>query len=304
MQKGFTLIEMLLGLILFGILGVLGGLTLLKIYQNYSYENRNFIQELQAQNALLQIKNLLENSHLASLMIVGGEEISTSLSSIKGKSLVFYEKEQEYALVGNYALPCLHGIFAPQSIAFANASSGLLELEFLNLDSNSQAILNQQCLLYQTQNIPQNALFTPAHFIAPKDFYHSKFQGRIVSLNAHKILLEVPPFLKDFMQTQTNPSSQNAQDSSKNASQSQPALLIAPKIYFLNQASSLHFGDSIVLESQKQFPKIPQNSQEILQNIADFKIAKTPLGIALELCILNAESALHCVSTLVVELER
>lgn len=74
MRNGFTLVEVLFALILLGILGILGGSTLLKIYQNYHWQNQNFTQEIQAQNALLQIKRLLENSYLESLMLSSGEE--------------------------------------------------------------------------------------------------------------------------------------------------------------------------------------------------------------------------------------
>lgn len=244
MQRGFTLIEILFALILLGIFGIFGGLTLLKIYQNYHWENHHFVQEIQAQNALFQIKHLLENSYLKSLMLSNGEEIGTSLSSIKGKSLMFYETLQDNVIVGNYALPCLHGIFEPKSIQFGT----LLELEFLNLDSSSKEILNQKCSLYTKSNMPQKALFITSDFIFPKDFYHSKFQGKILNLNADKISLEIPQIFRDL--TQTNP---------------QSPLSIAPKIYFLKDISYLHFGDSIVLESKSQFPKTSQNTQTILE---------------------------------------
>lgn len=294
MRRGWTLIEMLFVLVFLGIFGVLGSLTLLKIYQNYHWNHRNFSQEIQVQNALLQIKHLLENSHLASLMLKSGEEIGINLSSIKGKSLMFYEKAQEYAIVGDYALPCLHGIFEPKSIKF-HKSSDSLELEFLNLNPKSNGLLNQKCSLYKAQNMPQKALFITSDFMMPKDFYQSKFQGRILNLNANKISLKIPQVFKDSTSSQIYPNP---------ILPSQTVLNIAPKIYFLNTISYLHFGDSIDLQSQSQFPEIPQNTQQILENMADFKIAKTPLGIALELCVSNMESTLHCASTLVVELER
>lgn len=96
MRNGFTLVEVLFALILLGILGILGGSTLLKIYQNYHWQNQNFTQEIQAQNALLQIKRLLENSYLESLMLSSGEEIGANRLNLRGKSLMFYEKTQEY----------------------------------------------------------------------------------------------------------------------------------------------------------------------------------------------------------------
>lgn len=279
MRRGFTLVEMLFALILLGIFGVFGGLTLLKIYQDYHWQESNFIQEIQAQNALLQIKHLLENSYLQSLMISSGEEIGASPLSLRGKSLMFYEKAQEYVLVGDYALPCLHGVFEPKSAKWNH----FLELEFLDLDSKSNGILNQKCSLYQKPNMPQKALFISSSFVAPKDFYHLKFQGKIVELNAHKILLEIPLAFKDFMQTKKS-------------------LGLTPQVYFLNSVSYLHFNDSIVLESQSQLQGIPQNTQQIIQEITDFKIAKTPLGFALEVCVPSAGAIPYCAKTLVVEI--
>ncbi len=278
MRRGLTLIEMLFALIL---LGVFGGLTLLKIYQNYHWQESNFIQEIQAQNALLQIKHLLENSYLSSLMISSGEEIGASPLSLKGKSLMFYEKAQEYVLVGDYALPCLHGIFEPKSAKWNH----FLELEFLDLDSKSNGILNQKCSLYQKPNMPQKALLVSSDFVAPKDFYHLKFQGKILELNAHKILLEIPPTFKDSMQAKKS-------------------LGLMPKVYFLNSISYLHFDDSIVLESESQLRGIPQNIQQIIQEITDFKIAKTPLGFALEICVSSTGAIPYCANTLVVEVEQ
>lgn len=281
MRRALTLIEMLFALILLGIFGIFGGLTLLKIYQNYHWQESNFTQEIQAQNALLQIKHLLENSYLSSLMISNGEEISASPLSLKGKSLMFYEKAQEYVLVGDYALPCLHGVFEPKSAKWNH----FLELEFLDLDSKSNGILNQKCSLYQKPNMPQKALFVSSNFVAPKDFYHLKFQGEILELNAHKILLEIPPALKDSMQTNK-------------------PLGLKPKVYFLNSISYLHFNDSIALESQSQLQGIPQNTQQIIQEITDFKIAKTPLGLALEVCVSSTGAIPYCANTLVVEMEQ
>ncbi|WP_297813445.1 prepilin-type N-terminal cleavage/methylation domain-containing protein [uncultured Helicobacter sp.] len=276
MQRGFTLIEMLFALILLGILGVLGGSTLLKIYQNYHWQNHNFTQEIQVRNALLQIKRLLENSYLESLILSSGEEIGINPLSLKGKSLMFYEKTQEYVRIGDYALPCLCGIIEPKSIKISN----ILILEFLSLDSNSNKILNQKCSLYRKANMPQKALFVTHNFIAPKDFYSLKFQGKILEINASKMLLEIPSLFRDSIPLKDS-------------------LQIAPKIYFLDSISRLHFGNSITLESKSQL----QNIQPIIENITDVKIAKTSLGFALEICIKSVEAIPYCESVLVVEVE-
>lgn len=222
MRHAWTLIEMLFALILLGILGVLGGSTLLRIYQNYHHQNDSFIQEIQVQNALLQIKRLLENSYLESLMLSSGEEIGSNPLSLKGKSLIFYEKTQEYVVIGDYSLPCLHGFFVPESAKINN----VLTLEFLSIDLGSNGVLNKKCSVYQKVNLPQKALFVTSDFIAPRDFYNSKFQGKILELNANQITLEIPHLFKTFMQAKA-------------------AIPIIPKMYFLYSISSLSFGDSI-----------------------------------------------------------
>ncbi|WP_300763155.1 type II secretion system protein [Helicobacter sp. UBA3407] len=280
MRHAWTLIEMLFALILLGILGVLGGSTLLRIYQNYHHQNDSFIQEIQVQNALLQIKRLLENSYLESLMLSSGEEIGSNPLSLKGRSLIFYEKTQEYVVIGDYSLPCLHGFFVPESAKINN----VLTLEFLSIDLGSNGVLNKKCSVYQKVNLPQKALFVTSDFIAPRDFYNSKFQGKILELNANQITLEIPHLFKTFMQAKA-------------------AIPIIPKMYFLHSISSLSFGDSIFLESKSQLQGVVRNTQEIIQEIADFKIAKTALGIALEICVNDARGNPHCANTLVVEVE-
>lgn len=280
MRSGFTLTEVLFALILFGILGILGGSTLLKIYQNYHWQNQNFTQEIQAQNALLQIKRLLENSYLESLMLSSGEEIGANRLSLRGKSLMFYEKTQEYVRVGDYSLPCLNAIFEPKSIQF----SGVLALEFLSLDSSANRILNQKCLVYKKSNMPQRALFVAHNFSAPKDFYSPKFQGKVLEINANKMLLEIPTFFRDS--TPLN------------------FLQISPKVYFLDSVSYLHFDDSVALESKAKLQNIPQNRQTIIQKITEVNISKTPLGFALEICVNNANTNPYCANTLIVEVER
>lgn len=280
MRSGFTLIEVLFALILLGILGVLGGSTLLKIYQNYRWQHQNFTQEIQAQNALLQIKRLLENSYLESLMLSSGEEIGANRVSLRGKSLMFYEMTQEYVRAGEYSLPCLNAIFEPKSIQF----SSVLALELLGLDSSANRILNQKCLVYKKPNMPQRALFVAHNFSAPKDFYSLKFQGKVLEINANKMLLEIPTFFRDS--TPLN------------------SLQISPKIYFLDSVSCLHFGDSIALESKAKLQNIPQNRQTIIDEITEVNISKTPLGFALEICVNDTNVNPYCANTLIVEVEK
>lgn len=214
MLRAFTLLEMILVLGLLGIFGIFSTQLLLGIYQNYAQQNTNLQRQLEVQNALLQIKRILENSHLQSLQIAPNSSLPNALTSLKGKSLMFYPKLEEFALEGNFAIPCLHGIFNPKSWQPSNSTQ---RLEFLLLSRNPHC--NIQDL------ISKDALIKSEHFTAPQDFYNPAFKGKITGLSAQYITLEIPQALQQITQIQ-------------------------PHLYFLDAPFVLSIGDSITLETQ------------------------------------------------------
>ncbi|TLD82893.1 hypothetical protein LS70_006270 [Helicobacter sp. MIT 11-5569] len=212
MQKSaFTLLEILLVIIFLGIFGIFSSKLLLKIYKDYNHNNQNIQNQLEAQTALLQIKRLLENSHLDSLQILPNLQISNISTNLIGKTLIFYEKLEHFTLNGNFAIPCLHGVFDPKNIQIKDT----LTLNFLKLSSNTSCNLKT----------PKTALLITEDFIAPKDFYNPDFQGKILALNANSITLEIPPILI-----------------------AQPLIKIKPQLYFLNSPTLLTFNHSVTLE--------------------------------------------------------
>ncbi|MCI5968361.1 prepilin-type N-terminal cleavage/methylation domain-containing protein [Helicobacter sp.] len=140
-KNAFTLLEVLLALILLGIFGIFSTKLILGVYQNYNIKNKNFQKQLEAQNALLQIKRLLENAHLASLQILPNAQISTTPTNLMGKSLIFYEKLEHFAPQGDFAIPCFHGVFNPKSLKITNNT---LSLDFLNPPPQKPAPLTSQ----------------------------------------------------------------------------------------------------------------------------------------------------------------
>ena len=223
MLRAFTLLEMILVLGLLGILGIFSAQLLLGIYQNYAQQNTNLQRQLEAQNALLQIKRILENSHLQSLQIAPNSSLPNALTSLKGKSLMFYPKLEQFALEGNFAIPCLHGIFNPQSW---QPSYSTQHLEFLQLSSNPAC--DMQFL------ISKDALIKSQHFTAPQDFYNPAFKGKITAVSARHITLEIPQTLQQAMQIQQ-------------------------RLYFLDTPFVLNINDSIALEIPNSRQILAQN---------------------------------------------
>ncbi|EEO25794.1 PulJ/GspJ family protein [Helicobacter winghamensis] len=212
-RNAFTLLEVLLAMILLGIFGIFSTKLLLGVYKNYNLNHQNFQKQLEAQNALLQIKRLLENTYLTSLQILPNAKISTIPTNLIGKTLVFYEKMESFTLHEDFAIPCFHGVFNPKSLKITDST---LTLDFLKL-SNTPNTCNFK--------LPKTALLVTENFIAPQDFYNPNFQGRILHLNADSIILELP-----------------------NALRLQPITKLSPQLYFLKTPTHLHFSDSIILE--------------------------------------------------------
>lgn len=245
-KKAFTLLETLLAILLLGIFGVFSTKLLFSIYQNYNHKNQVRQAQLEAQNALLQIKRLLENAYFESLQILPRAEISNTPISLVGKSLIFYEKLEHFALSGDFAIPCLHGIFEPTSLQIKDST---LTLDFLKLSTNTQQ--NTACNF----ELPRTTLLITENFIAPQDFYNPNFQGKILNLNADSITLEIPLALKI-----------------------QPLTSIKPQLYFFNSPTLLHFSDSIILEQNGS--KIL-----LVENLSHFSLKSHALGLYLRLCL-------------------
>ena len=74
MRKGFTLIEMIFVILIFGILSKFGAELLFKIYENYIYSNTSNRLLNQSEMAVTQISNRLHNrikdSTIASVSLV------------------------------------------------------------------------------------------------------------------------------------------------------------------------------------------------------------------------------------------
>lgn len=260
-KKGFSLLEVLLVLLVLGIFGLLLQKVWFALLQEYRVNTKELHSIQSAQNALLQIKRVLENAHLESLHY----DLKPILASInlKNKTLNFYEKPSEFALIGDFALPCLPEIFDVASMQFSSHLT-LHFLQAMRVNSSFNA-----CAIYK--NPPLFALFVTDVFSAPKDFYNSLFKGRIHMLNAISMRLEIPQIF-----TLQNP------------------LKIAPKIYYLNTPSMLEFKDSIMLVQNNQ-------NTMLLKNYTAFFISKTPYGIGLKLCIKMRKE--HCFEALVTELD-
>ncbi|MBX7491141.1 hypothetical protein [Helicobacter turcicus] len=262
-RSAFTLLEVLLAILLLGVFGIFSAKLLLGIYQNYSLKSQSFQKQLKAQNALLQIKRLLENAQLKSLQILSnpsGAQISTTPKNLIGESLIFYEKLEHFSLHGDFAIPCFHGIFNPKSVQVKNNT---LTLDFLKLSQPSSA--NTTCDF----KIPKTALLITEEFIAPQDFYNPNFQGKILALNTDSITLELPSTLR-----------------------LQPLTKISPQLYFLNSPTLLHFSNSIILEQNG-------NKTLLLENLSHFSLKSHHLGLYAHLCL---EKDSYCASTIIVEL--
>ncbi|WP_299546413.1 type II secretion system protein [uncultured Helicobacter sp.] len=256
-KRAFTLLEVLLAVILLGVFGIFGSKLLLGIYQNYNLQNQNFQKQLEAQNALLQVKRLLESSYLESLQILPNVPISTTSTNLIGKSLIFYEKLEQFVLQEDFAIPCFHGVFDPKSLKIINST---LSLEFLKLSTNP----NTTCPF----GLPKTALLISENFISPQDFYNPNFQGRILHFNTDSITLEIPNALKQ-----------------------QPLNKISPKLYFLDSPTRLHFGNSLILEQNK-------NYITLVENLSHFSLKTHSLGFYVRLCLQND----YCASSVIVEL--
>lgn len=245
-KGAFSLLEILLVLMLLGVFGIFSSKLLLNIYQDYKHNNQDFSKQLEAQNTLLQIKRLLENAHFNSLQILPNTPISTTQTSLIGKSLLFYEKLETFAIQGDFAIPCFHGIFDPKSLRITHNT---LTLNFLQLSNDVPS--HTDCNF----NLPQNALIITQDFNAPQDFYHPNFQAKILALNTRSILLEVPPILRQ-----------------------QPQIPITPQLLFLNSPVRLHATDSITLEQNGQHFLLAEN-------LSHLSISSHPLGLYMRLCL-------------------
>lgn len=245
-KSAFTLLEILLAVILLGIFGAFSSKLLLKIYQDYRLQNQNFQKQLEAQNALLQIKRLLEGSYLTSLQILPNATISSTLTNLIGKSLIFHEKLDHFTLQGDFSAPCFHGVFNPESIQI---NKSILTLDFLKPPTNIHT--NTTCDF----KLPKTALLVTENFIAPQDFYNKRFQGKILNLNASSITLELPSALK-----------------------LQSSKLVSPQLLFLSSPTLLHFDNSIILEHNG-------NKILLTENLNHFSLKQHSLGIYARLCL-------------------
>ncbi|MDD6055751.1 MAG: hypothetical protein SOW25_06985 [Helicobacter sp.] len=266
MKKAFSLIEILFVLFSFGIFAFLAQSIFLKIIENYKFNTSSLLQTQNAQNALFQIKKLLENAYFDSISY-DFMPLKNTPQSIKNHSLIFYKKPQSFALFTNYALPCLQEFFNIDSMKISTN----LTLDFIPIKAQWNPNLNQKCKIYQ--NPPEFALIKTATFISPQDFYNNTYKGRILTLNAHSLSLETPPIFKNLA----------------------AAPQIAPKIYYLKSPKILEFSNEILLKDSTQ-------KLLILDNFEDAFIWQDSLGIWLKICVKNPLNT-QCFSSIVTNLE-
>lgn len=271
MKNAFSLIEILIALAILGIIAILSAPSLLKTYELHILSKQKLDLELQAHNALLQVKKILQDSIQPSLQIIPQESLSQTPTNLKNKSLLFYPKIQESLLIGNYSLPCLHGIFDPKSFRVDST----LHLNFLPIKADSTSTLNQNCKIY-AQNAKLRALFVPPNFIAPRDFYNPNYTAEILSLNATSLQSTIPQFLES-----------NSESNSQNVT-------LLPKVYFLSTPYSLNFSDKITLEKEGK-------THILLENLDSFFLSTSDFGILLKLCVKRENSQKICLEDFIMK---
>lgn len=258
MKKVFSLIEITIALGILGIIVVLSGSSLLKTYELHTLSQQKLETKLQSLNALLQIKKILQDSIQPSLKIIPDEKISQNPINLKNKSLIFYPKTQELLLIGDYSLPCLHGIFNPKTLQI----NSTLNVEFLAIKTDFIHFLNQNCKVYHNKLY---ALFVTENFVFPEDFYSQKYTAEILNLNANELQTTIPKFLESTTQN----------------------LTLLPKVYFLQMPYTLDFRDKISLQTQDK-------THILFENLDSFFISTNDFGILLKLCTKDANNQELC----------
>ncbi len=268
MKNAFSLIEMLISLGILGIIAILSAPLILKTYELHTLSKQKLNLELQAHNALLQIKKILQDSIQPSLQIIPKETLGQAPINLKNKSLLFYPKTQESLLIKDYSLPCLHGIFDPKSFRIDST----LHLNFLPIKANFTNTLNQNCKIYKTANTKLHVLFIPQNFIAPEDFYTPNYTAKILSLNATSLQSTIPKFLESKPQNVT----------------------LLPKVYFLNTPYILNLNDKITLEKEGK-------TYILFENLESFFLSTNDFGILLKLCAKGEDSQKICLEDFIIK---
>ena len=265
MKKAFSLIEITIALGILGIIAMLSAPSVLKIYELHTLSQYKLETKLQSLNALLQIKKILQDSIQPSLKIIPNESITQNPLNLKNKSLIFYPKIQESFLIGDYSLPCLHGIFNPKTLQIHST----LNLELLAIKADFIHLLNQNCKIYHNK---LHALFVTENFVFPEDFYSQKYAAEILNLNANFLQTTIPKFLESAT----------------------PNLTLLPKVYFLQTPYILEFEDKISLQTKDK-------THIIFENLDSFFISTNNFGILLKLCTKDTNNQKLCLEDFIIK---